>query len=72
MGVGVGVGSPESQDTQYSARSRAVLEKKSTIGLDTKIRPVFVLISLVTQGAFESTGERPFGEGERSESRFLP
>lgn len=30
-------------------------EKKSTIGLDTKIRSVFVLIILVTQGALEST-----------------
>lgn len=46
-------------------RSRACLKKKSTIGLDTKIRPMFVLISLVTQGAFESTGEREFWGRER-------
>lgn len=46
-------------------RSRASLKKKSTIGLDTKIWPVFVLISLVTQGAFESTGERVFWGRER-------
>lgn len=30
-------------------------EKKSTIGLDSKTRSVFVLIILVTQGALEST-----------------
>lgn len=30
-------------------------KKKSTIGLDTKIRSVFVLIILVTRGALEST-----------------
>lgn len=32
-----------------------VRRKKSTTGLDTKIRSVFVLIILVTQGALEST-----------------
>lgn len=32
-----------------------VRRKKSTTGLDTKIRSVFVLIILVTRGALEST-----------------
>lgn len=54
-------------------RSRASLKKKSTIGLDTKIWPVFVLISLVTQGAFESTVEREFWGGEgRGKCRGCP
>ncbi|KAF3860356.1 hypothetical protein F7725_000611, partial [Dissostichus mawsoni] len=33
-------------------------KKKSTIGLDTKIGSVFVLINLVTQGALESNGRQ--------------
>lgn len=45
-------------DTQYPTRCRLSLKKKITIGLDTKICAVFVLISLVTQGAFESTREK--------------
>ncbi len=52
-------------DTQYPTRCRLSLKKKSTIGLDTKIWAVFVLISLVTQGAFESTRERDFEAEER-------
>lgn len=52
-------------DTQYPTRCRLSLKKESTIGLDTKIRAVFVLISLVTQGAFESAGERKFEQRKR-------
>lgn len=66
-------GGPYRVPNTNTLRSRASLKKKSTIGLDTKIRPVFVLISLVTQGAFESTGERGFrGRKREGKGRGCP
>lgn len=44
----------QTPNTQHAA-GPVRRKKKSTIGLDTKIRPVFVLIILVTQGALESS-----------------
>lgn len=44
----------QTPNTQHAA-GPVRRKKKSTIGLDTKIRSVFVLIILVTQGALESS-----------------